>query len=173
MIFTDSTYLEPKMFQREALLNQFMISYLDTLAAEVTNDNLASRLVDSGHSPLWILGHLAICAELGIKMLGGNIDHREWLPLFAPGTKDEFTSSQGHSRDELIACIKSSYPRLSELANEADQTMLNQPHGVDLLKPTVLKTVGDVVAHLMTTHLAFHIAQLSAWRRANGQGPLF
>ena len=160
------------MFQRETLLNQFMTSYVDTLAADVTDENLALRLVDSGHSPLWILGHLAICAELGIKMLGGDIDHREWLPLFAPGTKDEFTSSEGHSRDELIGCIQSSYVRLCAMANEADEALLNQPHGVDLLKHTLLKTVGDVVAHLMTTHLAFHTAQLSAWRRASGQGPL-
>ncbi len=160
------------MFQREALLNQFMIQYVDTLAAEVTDDNLSSRPVESGHTPLWILGHLAICAELGIKMLGGEFEHRKWLPLFAPGTPDNFTSSDGHSRDELISCIKSSYARLGEMASAADDEVLNQPHGIDLLQDTVLSTVGDVVAHLLTTHLSFHAAQLSAWRRASGHGPL-
>lgn len=161
------------MYQRESLLSQFMVNYLDMVAAEVTDENLHSRPVESCHTPLWILGHLAICAELGIKMLGGEIEHQNWLPVFAPGTKDDFTSSEGYSRDELVTCIQSSYARLSEMANVANDEILNQPHGVDLLNNTVLKTVGDLVAHLMTTHLAFHLAQLSDWRRASGHKHLF
>ena len=161
------------MYQRESLLSQNMVDYLDMVAAEVTDENLHTRPVESGHTPLWILGHLAICAEMGIKMLGGEFEHRQWLPLFAPGSKDEFTSSDGHSRDELMSCIKSSYPRLAEMANAADDDVLNQPHGVELLNDTVLKTVGDLVGHLMTTHLAFHLAQLSDWRQASGHSHLF
>ena len=161
------------MFQRETLLNQFALNYIDMLAADVNNENLHTRPVDSGHSPLWVLGHLAICAELGIRMLGGEIEHREWLPLFAPGTKDEFESSDGHSVETLMAAIRTSYPKLCELANNADAELLDQPHNVELLQQTVLKTVGDVIAHLISTHVTFHIAQLSAWRRAQGQAPLF
>jgi hypothetical protein len=59
------------------------------------------------------------------------------------------------------------------MAKSADDEALNQPHGVELLNDTVLNTVGDVVAHLMTTHLAFHAAQLSAWRQGSGHKHLF
>jgi hypothetical protein len=161
------------MYDREALLNQMFVDYINTLAASVTQDNLHTRPVESGHTPLWILGHVAICAELGIKMLGGEIEHRAWLPLFAPGSKDNFTSSDGHSRDELLSCIQSSYAKLCEMASSADDEVLDRPHGVELLNDTVLNTVGDVVAHLMTTHLSFHAAQLSAWRQASGHKYLF
>ncbi len=63
------------MYDREALLNQMFVDYINTLAASVTQENLHTRPVESGHTPLWILGHVAICAELGIKMLGGEIEH--------------------------------------------------------------------------------------------------
>ncbi len=49
---------------------------------------------------------------------------------------------------------------------------MEQPHAVEILKPTNLKTNGDVLAHLMCTHMAFHIAQLSACRRKSGKGPI-
>ncbi len=161
------------MYQREALLNQFFVNYIDTLAVNVNDENLHTRPVESGHTALWILGHVAICAELGIKMLGGEIEHRQWLPAFAPGSKDNFTSSEGYSRDEFLGCIKSSYAQLCEMANGADDELLDRPHGVELLDATVLNTVGDVVGHLMTTHLAFHAAQLSAWRQGSGHKHLF
>jgi hypothetical protein len=32
-----------------------------------------------------------------------------------------------------------------------------------------VKTMGDIVTHLLTTHFAFHIGQISAWRRLEGQ----
>ncbi len=54
----------------------------------------------------------------------------------------------------------------------ASAEVLDKPHEVELLKTTNLKTNGDVLAHLMCTHLAFHVAQLSACRRHAGQGPV-
>ncbi len=49
---------------------------------------------------------------------------------------------------------------------------MSQPHPVELLKSTNLKTLGDLGAHLMATHESFHVAQLSACRRHKGKGPL-
>ncbi len=161
------------MFQHESLLNQFFTGYLDQLATDVNDQNLHLRPAEFVHSPMWILGHLAVTAELGMKMLGGSIEHRSWLPLFAPGSKDNFESAEGLSRDELLSCIKSSYTRLGEMAEAADESTLNQPHGIELLNGTQLKTVEDVIRHLLSTHFAFHAAQLSVWRQANGHGYLF
>jgi hypothetical protein len=46
---------------------------------------------------------------------------------------------------------------------------MSQPQTAELLKNTPLKTIGDVMDHLLTTHFAFHIGQLSAWRRLEGK----
>lgn len=161
------------MFETETKLCQFFLQYVKQLSDDVTDENLVSRPDGKGHTPLWILGHLAICGEMGLKMLGESIEHRQWLPLFAPGTPDNFDSADGHSRNELLAAIESSYPKMCELAHSADQATLDQPHGVDLLAGTPVATVGDLVAHLATTHLAFHCAQLSSWRQASGHRHLF
>jgi hypothetical protein len=46
---------------------------------------------------------------------------------------------------------------------------MSEPHTLELrfLKGP-LPTVGDLLAHLMTTHEAAHLGQLSAWRRLLG-----
>ena len=36
-----------------------------------------------------------------------------------------------------------------------------------------LPTVGDLLAHLLTTHSAYHLGQLSTWRRAAGLPEVF
>ena len=53
--------------------------------------------------------------------------------------------------------------------HEAHAIAHGRQHAVDLafLRES-LTTVGELVAHLMTTHPAFHLGQLSTWRRANG-----
>jgi hypothetical protein len=50
---------------------------------------------------------------------------------------------------------------------------MNERHKVPILRHTPLVTWSDVVAHLLTTHAAFHISQLSACRRQAGHPHLF
>lgn len=161
------------MFQRESMLNQFSIGYLETLAAEVTPENFNSRPTSSGHPPVWILGHLAICGELGIKLLGGELSHPTWMVLFGPGSSDELKSPETFSKEEFFDVIKSSYAEMVTMANNASAEQLDASHGIDLLDGTPINTVGDLIAHLLTTHFAFHSAQLSDWRRASGHEKLF
>jgi len=49
---------------------------------------------------------------------------------------------------------------------------MDQPHSVQILKETPIRTNGDLLAHLMSTHQSFHLAQLSACRRKAGKGPI-
>jgi hypothetical protein len=43
---------------------------------------------------------------------------------------------------------------------------------VELFKDSPVQTQGDILSHLMTTHFATHVGQLSVWRRAHGKPPL-
>lgn len=161
------------MFQRETLLNQFSIDYFAQLAADVTPEHFNLKPAGGGHSPLWILGHLAICGELGQMLLGGELQHQDWMATFGPGSSDDVANPENYSKDEFMTNIKSSYEKLTQMANSADEDTLNRPHGVELLDETKLNTVGDLIGHLLTTHFAFHTAQLSGWRRATGHTHLF
>jgi hypothetical protein len=69
-----------------------------------------------------------------------------------------------------MLAIKNGHERVSHAAEKVTAARLAERHPVDLafLRDS-LPTVGDLLAHLMTTHPAAHLGQLSAWRRACGK----
>jgi hypothetical protein len=161
------------MFERESMLNTLLVESFKMLIADIPADRICEPAPGNGHPPVWVLGHLAICAELGQKYCGGTIIHPEWLKVFGPGSADQIEDTGKYSKEEFADVIIHGYPALAELARDADDSLLAGPHGVPLLEGTPVQTSGDLVAHLLTSHLAFHLAQLSGWRRAAGHGPLF
>ena len=64
-------------------------------------------------------------------------------------------------------------PGLCQAAANADAEALAAPNEIELLEGSPLVTRGDLLSHLLTTHFSFHVAQLSAWRRAAGHAHLF
>ena len=161
------------MYEQETKLNQFMMTSFDQLMADIPMDRINERPAGNGHPPLWVLGHLAICAELGHLMLGTPIKTTEWMPVFGPGSSDQVENPESYDAADLIVKIKEGYAGLCQAAATADPEALAAPNEVDLLQGSPLVSRGDLVSHLLTTHFAFHIAQLSAWRRADGHAHLF
>lgn len=161
------------MFETEATLNQFLLQGFQRIVADIPADRINERPVGNGHPPLWVLGHLAICVEMGETLLGGTMTHPEWASAFGPGSSDQVVNPGQYSMEQFIDAIVEGYPKLCAAAQKASAESLNQPHSVELLFGTAIKTRGHLMAHLLTTHLSFHIAQLSGWRRAAGHGPLF
>ncbi|HTM55143.1 MAG TPA: DinB family protein [Pirellulales bacterium] len=161
------------MFERELTLYKFNLNYLRLLAADLDDANLGKPAFPGGNPPVWILGHLAVATDYAGKLLGLRPQcPREWHVQFAPGTKSADVAAPYPSKGDLLGAIEAGHRRVSEAVPTASSEAMSQAHAVELLKPTVLKTVGDVLAHLMTTHESFHISQLSACRRSCGKGTI-
>jgi len=161
------------VFERELTLYKFNLNYLRLLAADLDDANLGKPAFPGGNPPVWILGHLAVATDYAGKLLGLRPQcPREWHVQFAPGTKSADVAAPYPSKGDLLGAIEAGHRRVSEAVPTASSEAMSQAHAVELLKPTVLKTVGDVLAHLMTTHESFHISQLSACRRSCGKGTI-
>lgn len=161
------------MYEQEIKLNQFVMDSFSKVMADIPADRINERPAGNGHPPLWVLGHLAICVELGHLMLGTPIKTTEWMPVFGPGSSDTIENPEAYDAADLINKVKEGYAGLCTAAAGADAEALAAPNEIDLLEGSVLVTRGDLLSHLLTTHFAFHVAQLSAWRRAAGHAPLF
>lgn len=161
------------MFENEITLNQFLLEQLATIVADLPEDCLFTRGSGHGHPPVWILGHLAIVGEMGQTFLGGSVSHPEWVPLFGPGSSDEVQPDASLMREALIAANMSAYETLRTLAANADAAAMAQPHPIELLHGTAIETNGQLLAHILTSHVGFHLAQLSSCRRERGIAALF
>lgn len=161
------------MFNDVVAINEFQLGLFSRIAADIPEHQLFVPGAGHGHPPVWILGHLAITAELGHRLLGGTISHISWLKLFGAGSSDRMVDDGSLTKDQLVAAVISGYQQLRELAATADPERMEQPHGAEILKRTPIQTKDQLILHLLSSHFGFHSSQLSSCRRAEGHQALF
>jgi hypothetical protein len=161
------------MFEREIRLNGLMYGLMQKVVQEFDDTQLQRPLAEGGNSPAFILGHLAIVNDYALKNLGQQrIASAEWHKRFRPGASPKDDSSPLPTKAELLETLEKGRRQIYEAVANADPEKMNQPQTSDFFKDSPVKTIGDVVAHLLTTHLAFHLGQISAWRRLQGKPPI-
>lgn len=160
------------MFKNESVLNAFNCDYLQKISTDLTDSDLDT--VTNGKTPRWILGHLRLVADMPLGMLGqSNQLDENWGASFGPGSENGAGDAPSFGVQQVVSDTVAAYQELAKLAQQADPDEMSKPHGIELLEETPLKTRGDLLSHLLSTHFCFHLAQLSACRQAKGLTRLF
>ncbi len=160
-------------FETETTLVNFSLGYLKTIVADFTDDDLTVLTESTGKTPQWILGHLRTVAELGHKMLGAQpACDDSWFAGYGPGSQPGDANAPTFTLSQIVDDIQDGYTRLLKLTKEAPQETLDQNHGFTPLEPAIMSK-QDLMSHLLTTHISYHLAQLSACRQAKGLAPVF
>jgi DinB superfamily len=162
------------MFERELRLNGLMYGLMQKLLHEIDETRFQHPLVEGGNSPAWILSHLAVVNDYCLKNLGEQrILPAEWHKRFRPGAAPKDDPSPMPTKTELLETLEKGRRQICETIAKVDPERMEQPQNSDFFKDSPVKTIGDVVAHLLTTHFAFHLGQISSWRRLEGQPYIF
>ena len=154
----------------------FLQSYAEGLLQSVTADNAWERVGGAnGLNPAWILGHLATVGANLTAMLGGtpSIDPKVWGERFGGGTDPTDDAAGGPSWDEIVKAWRDGHASVAAAhAAGVDTAALAGENPVEMLKEG-LPTLGEFISFALTAHESLHLGQLSAWRRARGEKPLF
>ena len=162
------------MSQQLTVLNAFNRAYLRSVLQDIENDQLDLQPQQSLHSIRWILSHIAIVADYGLKQFSlPFVCPMKWHAAYGPGSQVGTNESVRPELDELLVAIEHGYSALCNAVDSGSVTVLSEEHDVELLENTPLKTKGDLIAHILTTHFAMHLGQLSTIRRLLGRPPLF
>lgn len=162
------------MLNREIAINSFQLHLFSMTVPDIPDETMFTPADGHGHLPIWILGHLAFCAELGQHMLGGSLLHPEWQPVFDAGSSGEVDPSFPVDKQSLVSANEEGYAKLREMAvDPSNEALLKKDHGIELFAESPFEDVGDIVALLLTNHFGFHLAQLSSCRRQAGFTHLF
>lgn len=158
------------MFETECRLYAFLGGYAEKLTRDLDDSWMTERPAPGMNHPAWILGHLAISADLGLRILGQpTLRSAKWMRLFGPGSKAVEERGVYPARDTLREAYEAGRRALLAAAPGADPAAMSQPHELELaFLKEALPTCGLLIAHLLTTHEATHLGQLSAWRRGMG-----
>lgn len=160
------------MFERERTLYSFVLHYAELLSADIDDARMADQPSPGVNHPAWVLGHLAICTDYAARLLGLPMAcPKDWHRDFGPGSTPRTDRSSYPPKADLLAALTKGHERVAGAVGGVTAERLAERHSVELafLKEW-LPTVGDLLTHLMTTHPATHLGQLSAWRRQMGMG---
>jgi len=160
-------------YERECSICGFLLGYLDKIAADIPDNAMSQRGGAGGNPPGWILGHLASVSDFALRIMGqtGRVP-KAWHQQFSPGGKPAPDAAYP-PKQELLDAVRSGYRAAIDAARTSDASKLGEPHGLGLLDGTPIKTKAELLSHLLTSHLAVHVGQLSYWRRSAGNAPLF
>ena len=156
------------MFVRELVLNAWIVDFARKLAVGIDDDKMTYQPAPGMNTPQWVFGHLAVCTDYGLKLLGQPTScPKAWYAAFGIGSNPAVPPTPQPSEAELLEAITSGHARLNAAMTKATPEQLATPTPFDFLAQA-LPTVGDLLAQLTTSHPAMHLGQLSAWRRLNG-----
>jgi len=148
------------------------LDYLRRLVDDIPDEFMARQTGGAVNHPAWILGHLIHSAQA----IGGEIGLPPWLPSnwhrqFGTGSTPASDRSQYPKKATLLAALTDGQKRITERLNELGDQGLSGPLP-DVRYREEFPTLGHAVLHILTSHAAIHVGQLTVWRRAVGLGPL-
>jgi len=159
------------MLDSHLRLFEFMRGYAGLLMEDVPVDRLDEQPAPGANTPRWIMGHLAVCTDFAAQLLGGTPACPDaWRELYGNGSIPRANPDGQPDIDEIMAAYRAGHDRVTAAAADVEPARLEAPNAIERLRD-VLPTQGDFLAHLLTTHEATHLGQLSAWRRSIGMPP--
>lgn len=158
----------------DEVLNSYRLTldYLRRLVADVPDEDFCRQPNGVVNHPAWVIGHLTQSCQA----IGGELGLAEWLPaewaaLYATGSVPTSDRSAYPSKSKLLTALADGAERVSVRVIALGDVGMSAPLPDERYR-AVLPTVGHAAAHILISHTAVHVGQVSVWRRAAGYPPL-
>lgn len=133
-------------------------------------------VVPTNH-PAWAYGHLGLYGPTVLKSLGDqdaaekHAAPKGWDALFGMGSecRDDPDGSIYPPMSKIVGQFTRSHEAMLAAIQAADDAAFEKAQPNEKMRDR-FPTVGASVAFMLTTHVALHVGQVSAWRRMEGMG---
>lgn len=129
--------------------------------------------------PAFVYGHLTLYPKRLLEMAGEDAASvampDEMEALFSPKAecRDDAGGSIYPPMPEVMQRFMGAYQHAIQRVGEWDDAKLSGPHQGAEAYQNLAPTLGIAATFFLTTHMAMHIGQVSAWRRFMGLAPVF
>jgi len=144
------------------------LGYARKLVADLRPDQMALQPAAGMNHPAWVLGHLALTADMLGGMLGCEpLCPPEWQTLFGMDSTPSDDPAAYPSRDELLTTLEKAHTAIAAAVERLPEDRWGEPTPLEAVRG-FLPTFGDAIVFVTTSHEMMHLGQLSAWRRVAG-----
>ena len=147
----------------------YSLDYLREQVADVSPDDMVALPNGIANHPAWIVGHLAFACQL----LGGAVAGlpellpAHWAARYGTGSVPVADVNAYESKADALAILADAQSRITQAVERLDEARLDEPFP----EPSYLEvfpTVRHSLNQVLVGHTAFHVGQVSVWRRAMG-----
>lgn len=157
------------MFENERGVYGSLLDYARKLVDDVPDAAFTEQPIPELNHPAWVLGHLAFVASYALKNFGqAMLVDESYAKLFGPGSKPVPDRGVYPSKEALLAAYEAGHAAVDTAVANLTAEQLSAPNPVRRLAHR-LPTMTGFVGHILTSHEAIHLGQLSAWRRVTGR----
>jgi hypothetical protein len=146
----------------------YALDYLREQVDDVLPADMVAQPGGIANHPMWTLGHVAYACEL----LGGVAGLAPWLPAdwarrFGTGSQPEADLDAYPRKMEVLEVLADARARLARAVEALTDAQLDQPFP-DPSYVEMFPTVRHALTQVMVGHMAYHVGQVSVWRKAMG-----
>jgi len=154
----------------EPVLHSFAycLDFLREQVSDVAASDMVAQPAGVTNHPAWVIGHLSYT----FQMLGGAIDVPPWLndgwaARYGTGSVPIADVGLYETKDHALAALHDAQSRITRAVEGLNEARLNEPFPEESYR-NVFPTIRHALTQVLVGHTAFHVGQLSAWRRAMG-----
>lgn len=165
----------------EPILHSFAYSldYLREQIADLPEELLTEQPDGVTNHPAWTIGHLVFVTQMIGTVIGVEPWlNEEWEQQFGPGSnplprpaREQGRYQDAASKSSLLAALETAQTKLTASVKSVTDDQLDAPFP-DPAYTDVFPTVRHALTQVLLGHTAFHIGQLSVWRRAMNLPPM-
>ena len=146
----------------------YALDFLREQLADVSPADMVAQPGGVRNHPAWVIGHLTYSCE----QLGGVVGLAQWLPegwaaRFGPGSVPVAELGRYETKSEALARLGDAQKRISRAVEVLDDARLDEALP-DPAYRVPFPTVRHALTQVMVGHTAYHVGQVTLWRRAMG-----
>jgi hypothetical protein len=149
------------------ILNSFALTldFLRAMVQDVEEAKMTAQPSGVVNHPAWVIGHLAYSCQA----MAGELGLAPWLPpwwssRFGTGSTPVDDRTAYPAKDELLTALDEGQRRIVAVLSaksEAEFAGLLP----DLRHRERFPTLGHAIVHILGSHAAIHVGQVTVWRR--------
>jgi uncharacterized damage-inducible protein DinB len=145
------------------------VTFVQELVADLSDEDLVLQPPGVPNHAAWTLGHIvhscqAMAGELGVEPW---LPH-EWELRYGYGSLPSALASEYPTKAALLSALGEASQRLRTALLEMPVTILAESLPDETVR-AMLPTKGHALLQVVAAHTAYHVGQLTAWRRAIGR----
>ena len=150
----------------------YCLDFLREQVADVAAADMVAQPDGIRNHPAWVIGHLTYACQL----LGGAIGLTQWLPKdwakrFGTGSVPVPDAGLYESKANALAMLRDAQSQITRAVGQLDDSRLDAPFPDESYR-VVFPTIRHALTQVLVGHTAYHIGQLTVWRRAMGLPPM-